>query len=52
MHVGAMSGRFADDDEIKTWQSDGWVVLHDLVETDVIDAAIADLWTVFPKLDQ
>ena len=31
---------------------DGWVVLHDLVPTDVIDAAVADLWTVFPKPDK
>ena len=31
---------------------DGWVVLHDLVPTDEIDAAVADLWTVFPKPDK
>ena len=27
-------------------------MLHDLITTDVIDAAVADLWTVFPKPDK
>ena len=52
MHDWAMSGRRAGDDEVSAWQTDGWVVLHDLVDTDVIDAAAADLWTVFPKPDK
>jgi len=44
-----MDGRLAGDDDVRAWQADGWVVLHDLIDTDVIDAATADLWTVFPK---
>ena len=44
-----MQGRRATDDEVTTWQRDGWVVLHDLVSTDDVDAAVPDLWTTFPK---
>jgi hypothetical protein len=40
--------RLAGDDEVATWQDDGWVLLEGLVGTDEIDAAISDLFQVFP----
>ena len=43
-----MRGRLARDDEVEAWQRDGWVLLDGLVGTDVIDAAVDELWTVFP----
>src|SRR5579862_8674361 len=49
MHDGGMDGRSATDEEVTTWQRDGWVVLDQLIDADVIDAAAADLWSVFPK---
>jgi hypothetical protein len=44
-----MTGRFARDDEVATWHRDGWVLLEGLVGTDTIDAAVEDLWNVFPR---
>jgi hypothetical protein len=43
-----MTGRLARDDEVAAWQRDGWVLLDGLVGTDVIDAAVEELWCVFP----
>ena len=43
-----MTGRLARDDEVAAWQRDGWVLLDGLVGTDVIDAAVEELWRVFP----
>jgi len=47
----AMDQRRASDDDVAAWKRDGWVVVHDLVATDEIDEAVADLWTVFPRPD-
>src|SRR5690242_14829583 len=44
-----MSGRRATDDEVTAWQQDGWVLLDRLVGTDDVDAALGDLWRIFPK---
>jgi hypothetical protein len=44
-----VDGRFARDDEIATWQRDGWVVAEELLDGDTIDAALADVWSFFPK---
>jgi len=52
MHDDVMNGPRAADDDVTTWKRDGWVVLHDLVGTDEIDAAVPDLWTVFPEPDK
>jgi hypothetical protein len=38
----------ARDDEIATWRDDGWVLIDALVGTDEIDAALRDLFSVFP----
>jgi hypothetical protein len=50
--MDAMDARLAREQDVETWKREGWVVLHDLVPTDEIDAAVADLWTVFPKPDK
>jgi len=47
-----MSGRAARDDEVEAWQRDGWVLLDGLVGTDVIDAAVEELWRVFPRPEE
>ena len=47
-----MSGRLARDDEVATWERDGWVLLDGLVGTAEIDAATADLWLAFPKPEE
>jgi hypothetical protein len=41
--------RKATDAEVNTWREEGWVLLHDLVGTDAVDAAAADLELVFPS---
>ncbi|HXQ44369.1 MAG TPA: hypothetical protein VN816_07000 [Acidimicrobiales bacterium] len=47
-----MSARQAGDDEIERWRDHGWVLLEALVGTDEIDAALADLYKVFPTAEQ
>jgi hypothetical protein len=47
-----MAGRLARDDEVATWRDDGWVLLEGLVPTAEIDAALDDLWKVFPTAAQ
>jgi hypothetical protein len=47
-----MSSRLARNDEIGTWNDDGWVLLDGLVGTDEIDAAAADLLELFPTAQQ
>jgi hypothetical protein len=47
-----MSGRLARDDEVRAWQVDGWALLDGLVATDEIDAAVGDLWEMFPTPEQ
>jgi hypothetical protein len=46
-----MSARFARDDEIATWDDEGWVLLVGLIGTDEIDAAADDLREMFPTSD-
>jgi len=43
-----MGGRFARDDEVAAWRTDGWVLLDGLVDPEVIDRAARDLRHVFP----
>jgi hypothetical protein len=47
-----MTGRLARDDEVATWQGDGWVLLEGLVGTDEIDATLSDLQGLFPTSEQ
>ena len=44
-----MGSRLATDDEVKRWQTDGWVLLEGLISTEEIDAAAADLEEAFPS---
>jgi hypothetical protein len=44
-----MGGRLASDDEVQTWQRDGWVLLDRLIDVAEIDAAAADLTEMFPS---
>ncbi|MGZ4688940.1 MAG: hypothetical protein ACXVKA_01115 [Acidimicrobiia bacterium] len=46
-----MSVRLAPDEAVTAWREDGWVLLEGLVGTDEIDAATADLRTLFPSAD-
>jgi hypothetical protein len=46
-----VSARIARDDEVATWNDDGWVLLEGLVGTDEIDAGAVDLLEVFPTPD-
>jgi len=41
-------GRRARDDEVASWQAQGWVLLEGIVGADEIDAAALDLRLVFP----
>jgi len=43
--------RRAGDDEVERWQKEGWVVLQGLIGTDEIDAALDDLYEVFPTAE-
>jgi hypothetical protein len=45
---GPMSARLARDDEVATWNDDGWVLLDGLLGADEIDAATGDLLELFP----
>jgi hypothetical protein len=47
-----MSGRLATDNEVATWQRQGWVLLDGLVGTDDIDAAYDDMYRVFPPAEE
>ena len=46
-----MGSRLATDEEVKRWQTDGWVFLEGLISTDEIDAAATDLEKTFPSND-
>ncbi|HET9728382.1 MAG TPA: hypothetical protein VFR41_03125 [Acidimicrobiia bacterium] len=41
--------RRATDDEIERWQREGWVLVESLVPRDIIDGAVEDVWTFFPR---
>jgi hypothetical protein len=47
-----MDGRRASQAEVARWQEHGWVLLEGLVPTDQIDAALQDLYEVFPTAEQ
>ena len=34
------------------WQTEGWVLVHDLVPVDDIDLAVNELWELFPTPDE
>ena len=36
----------------KRWQSEGWVLVPDLVPTETIDAASEELWQIFPRPEE
>ena len=46
-----MPARTASDDDVATWQDNGWVLVEGLVPTDEIDAAVADLSEIFPSAE-
>jgi hypothetical protein len=43
------TGRLARDDEIATWQVEGWVLIDGLVDSPTIDAALEDVWNHLPR---
>jgi hypothetical protein len=47
-----MCARQARDDEVERWRDHGWVLIEGLVGTDEIDAALDDLYEVFPTAEQ
>jgi hypothetical protein len=47
-----MGSRLATDEEVKRWQTEGWVLLNGLVSSDEIDAAADDLKEMFPSNDE
>jgi hypothetical protein len=47
-----MGSRLARNDEVATWNDDGWVLLAGLVGADEIDAATPDLAELFPTPEQ
>jgi hypothetical protein len=47
-----MSGRWARDDEVNAWRTDGWALLDGLVGADIIDEAAEELREVFPTAEQ
>ena len=47
-----MAGRLATDEELEQWRTEGWVVLEGLVGTDEIDAALPDLWELYPTPEE
>jgi hypothetical protein len=48
----AMGGRRATEDELEQWRTEGWVVLEGLVSTEEIDAALPDLWQLYPTPEE
>ena len=40
------------EDDARHWQEEGWVVVHDLVPTDEIDAAVEELWGLYPRPEE
>jgi hypothetical protein len=47
-----MQSRLATDEEVKVWQTEGWVLLDGLISTDEIDAAASDLKALFPSNEE
>ncbi len=47
-----MGGRRARDDEVARWREHGWVLLEGLVPAEEIDAAVGDLYALFPTAQE
>ncbi len=47
-----MGARRARDDEVARWREHGWVLLEGLVPTEEIDAAMDDLYLLFPRAEE
>jgi hypothetical protein len=47
-----VGGRLATDDEVASWRDDGWVLIDGLVGRDDIEAALEDVFRVFPTPDR
>jgi hypothetical protein len=47
-----MASRLATDEEVETWQTEGWILVSGLVSADEIDAAAEDLRAMFPTNDE
>ncbi len=41
-----------NDDHVRQWQEQGWVLVPSLVPADEIDDALDDLWRLFPRPDE
>lgn len=39
----------ASDVQVRHWQDEGWVLIEDLVPAEEIDAAVEDLWLLYPR---
>jgi hypothetical protein len=49
---GSTAPRLATDEEVETWQRDGWVLIDGLTGTDAVDAAASDVELVFPTAEE
>ena len=47
-----MGARRARDDEVARWREHGWVLLEGLVPVEEIDAAVDDLYLLFPRAEE
>ena len=47
-----MTSRRATDEEVRSWQTEGWVLLEGIVDADEIDAARADLHRLYPTNEE
>ncbi len=47
-----MGARRAREDEVARWREHGWVLLDGLVPVEEIDAALADLYLLFPRAEE
>ncbi len=47
-----MKARRARDDEVARWREHGWVLLEGLVPVEEIDAAMPDLYALFPTAEE
>lgn len=42
----------ATDDQVRQWQEHGWVLVEELVPRAEIDAALEDLWRLYPRPEE
>ena len=40
------------ESDARQWQDEGWVVVPDVVPTEEIDAAVEELWTLYPRPEE